>query len=1256
MAAHKVDIVDSNGNTTTVTLPDYALETTQQAILKALTGGNTADSKQSKSIETLVKGAKDDAKRDKKAQDEANKDRDENIKTLKEINKNSKEQSANLKKGGGVFNFLGDATKTLGGGFLQLSGAVIGSAVGAFINVAKSASDMGKVFADMATVGVGFDETATTAAITNLNTLGLTSKQAAGLLSEYSGVVQTVGKKAFTDTQRAFADMTNQGTALGLTMAEAAGFLAEDLESRVALGIIGEVDAQKSAKRSADLYKMQLKSTQLLGKSIDDIRGAATQTLNDNETVKLAMLRATNSLGPEMADQLRQTTAASLSGLSSMGVSQEMIDQMGMAMFDVNAFQSAGAQQMREALMATGTAAGREIEASLLDINEAVKAGDMDKVAELQAGLGDQFLELQQQMEDNPAAYENFMSMVATMGDSNPMIKQLATSFVNLDRANQKLAEGIDEELGPMAKGAKAFEQAQNMFGGAIDSVKNSLTQGLGTPLLGLMSGLTETANVVSAQGNIMGMVNGTLTEFKDKNGDVIKNYEDLSDEQKKQADEAKNNNSVMGAFSDAMKEIQSAIMDLLAPVRGAEDGVGSMSDTIRSNVVPYIKKMGDQIADFIRDFDIGAAFESAKAGFTAFKDGLFAMIDAVKAVANFFFDLSGSEEVKADGVVLERNGEAVPITQEQAGQVQAEITEKQNQLKVMEAAGGPDTPEAQALADEIKMLENALSKSEKAAKGLDADEIADVASETGAKTFMDRVNWLKIGGIIGGAIIAKMLISKGIGKIGDMIMGGGGGGAAGGAVGKAAGGGLAATGKGIGALGKGIGKGIGGVFKGLAAGLTAFANPAILVGAAIFSGAIVLIGGAIAAATALMGLALPVFAEGMEKFQELDGKKLIEVGKGIGLIGVAMAAMGAGSVVGAVGNVLGNLFDMLPGKSPLEKLKEFAEADFDAKKAVENAEAMIAFSDAMAAINSVPSPSITGAISGAISSYFEVPSPIDELERFSKMNIDAEKVRENAYAMYWFSQAMTMARTVPDPSVSGAIAGAIGAYFGVPTPLDDLERFSKMEIDSTKVQHNAMAMAMFADAMTNMSAVPQEGIGAAISGAIVDFLGGGVTGYLDDVKEFGDFDLDSDGVIKNANAMVAMSTALNVFAGAVQGMDDISRVQTSKLRELMNVMVEFGETFESMSPEAVQMMFAGIGANNMSADNIPTVQQSGAPTPTPGEAGPGQPGQPGTGTDMTEGKSPEMQMIDILAAILQQESIGNKRLSDMIDAFNNNL
>ena len=71
--------------------------------------------------------------------------------------------------------------------------------------------------------------------------------------------------------------------------------------------------------------------------------------------------------------------------------------------------------------------------------------------------------------------------------------------------------------------------------------------------------------------------------------------------------------------------------------------------------------------------------------------------------------------------------------------------------------------------------------------------------------------------------------------------------------------------------------------------------------------------------------------------------------------------------------------------------------------------------------------------------------------------------------------------------------------------------------------------------------------------------------------------------------------------------------IYTNLARELMNVMVKFGETFESMSHK--QMMFAGIGANNMSADNIQpynkavSIQRRSRPTSTTG-----------TGTDMTEG------------------------------------
>ena len=104
-----------------------------------------------------------------------------------------------------------------------------------------------------------------------------------------------------------------------------------------------------------------------------------------------------------------------------------------------------------------------------------------------------------------------------------------------------------------------------------------------------------------------------------------------------------------------------------------------------------------------------------------------------------------------------------------------------------------------------------------------------------------------------------------------------------------------------------------------------------------------------------------------------------------------------------------------------------------------------------------------------------------------------------------------------------------------------------------------------------------------------------------------------------------------------------------------MSVMEDFSETFNDMSPEAVALMFQGIGIGNATADSIPTVQTSGSPSPTPGEAGPGQPGA-GTGTDMTEGESPETQMINLLASILQQETIGTRRIQDLIDAFNNNI
>lgn len=149
---------------------------------------------------------------------------------------------------------------------------------------------------------------------------------------------------------------------------------------------------------------------------------------------------------------------------------------------------------------------------------------------------------------------------------------------------------------------------------------------------------------------------------------------------------------------------------------------------------------------------------------------------------------------------------------------------------------------------------------------------------------------------------------------------------------GKAIGGvadGLGKVGPMLSSLGKGAGDMFSGIMKGIASGITAFANPQILLGAGIFAGAIAIIGAGIAAATWILGKALPTFAEGLLAFNDVDGKNLGEVGTGAALMGAGLAVFGAGGALAGVGAVIGGLAEkfgsFFGAKSPIEKMKEFA-------------------------------------------------------------------------------------------------------------------------------------------------------------------------------------------------------------------------------------------------------------------------------------------------------------------------------------------
>jgi hypothetical protein len=164
---------------------------------------------------------------------------------------------------------------------------------------------------------------------------------------------------------------------------------------------------------------------------------------------------------------------------------------------------------------------------------------------------------------------------------------------------------------------------------------------------------------------------------------------------------------------------------------------------------------------------------------------------------------------------------------------------------------------------------------------------------------------------------------------------GGGGGGIAG--MGEGLGKGLGSMGAGFGKLlqsvGTGGGKLIEGLMKGIAAGIGAFKNPQILLGAGILSASIAIIGAGIAGATWLLGKALPTLAAGLKSFSDLDGSNLIKVGEGLGAIGLGLGVFGTGSVVAGIGNFVGKLFS-LGGSGPIDQVIELSKHGDDIKTA----------------------------------------------------------------------------------------------------------------------------------------------------------------------------------------------------------------------------------------------------------------------------------------------------------------------------------
>ena len=394
-----------------------------------------------------------------------------------------------------------------------------------------------------------------------------------------------------------------------------------------------------------------------------------------------------------------------------------------------------------------------------------------------------------------------------------------------------------------------------------------------------------------------------------------------------------------------------------------------------------------------------------------------------------------------------------------------------------------------------------------------------------------------------------------------------------------------------IGNIGKGLGKGIQGILTGLAMGLKAFANPTILLGAAILAGSIVVIGAGIAGAVAIIATSLPLFARNMKEFENLDGVKLLSVAKGIGAIGLAMVAQAAGGIAkgassliwGALG-ALGSLFGDGKKQSPLDQLKLFSETKINTEQAIANANALTAYGKAMAMAGAGEGLGGVGAILGSLGAFFagkEAKTPLQKLVEFGNTLVNSVQVDKNAKALGVYSKAMGEAlKSAPAAGFGealGGILGSIGSFFGAkaePGPLDKLKTFGETEINSEQVAKNANSLAIYSKGMADAAkASPAGGIGDLMKGMLGSLSGWlGKKSPLEKMKLFSDMKINHKGVKDNVatfkeylgmfDAKDDKSTGIDKLTSSLSELQD--KLTGRKMNKAIRSMERLGKSFHT--------------------------------------------------------------------------------------------
>lgn len=554
-----------DGNT--VTIPDFALESTAQQMLKQLAD---LDKNNTKAHKDLLDHCKKEAKETEKFRKDDESDREDLYKATLDIASAIRSQSKQAEKNQGDAPVVGaelpqtltrlsqGATTTAaqidtvgkssaeaseGVGELgdssdaaraQLDKFNKGAAMGekAFVKFYDGSMLAGKTLVASAILyggllvdsfvglgnelnrltasGVGFTDGLTsggmsaTSAMMELSGQGL---DAVSTLSNLSTVVQSMGKSAFVDLTESFLDATNKGVDLGMALEDSAERMGAELQKRQLMGALDGVNQARLQKTITTSIKNQQKYSAALGVSTDELVAFTDSLLSQTPALTANLMRLNGDLRNQVIGGITDF------GTAMRGLGGEEGGQIAAAMTEAAASGAMGfSESMTGYITALPSLAG-----PMNDYISAIQAGtlsqeDADQMAQ----------DIASQLGNVSDAEKDRIFALARAGDAQA--ESMAKAIAQFEQSEKKLKDmNKGFTMSEVQKGTNTLTAIVKQITGTFDAIKTGFLVGLGEAGVGTK---TITDAFKSAQKIIMDSIGKSFKIF----GGTGDAFDDLTD------------------------------------------------------------------------------------------------------------------------------------------------------------------------------------------------------------------------------------------------------------------------------------------------------------------------------------------------------------------------------------------------------------------------------------------------------------------------------------------------------------------------------------------------------------------------------------------------------------------------------------------------------------------------------------------------------------------------------------------------------